>query len=351
MKTITTNHTLVRCESLTKNYHDVRALTDFSISISRGEIITLLGPSGCGKTTALRLIAGFEIPTQGTIEINHNLIASQHFIVPPERRNVGMVFQNYALFPHLSVFDNIEFGLSNGKRDKNRVYELLELVGLPHLERRMPHELSGGQQQRVSLARALAPNPDLLLLDEPFSNLDTNQRESVREDVRAILKSNKATAIFVTHDQEEAFTLGDQIVVLNQGCVEQIGTPKEVYQSPNSYFVAQFLGESNFLRGTTTATGFHSELGCHLQTVYLPPGTPVNILIRPHELELTKKRDNPCTITRKNFRGREYLYWVQLPSKQTIQCTMPAYIDFSVGESISLQLKSHIQFSLFPIRC
>src|SRR5215207_829816 len=235
---------------LSKSYNGTTVLQNVSLSVRAGQIMALLGPSGCGKTTMLRLIAGFEWPDGGTIAINGRVVASGSVRVPAEDRRVGMVFQEYALFPHLSVADNIAFGLKNGKREKEaRVGDMLALVGLSGLGERMPYELSGGQQQRIALARALAPQPDILLLDEPFSNLDAALRGQVRAEVRAILNQSNITCVFVTHDQEEALSLADEVAVILAGQVAQVALPQRLYRHPTSREVAAFVGEANFLLG------------------------------------------------------------------------------------------------------
>ena len=227
----------------------ILAANEVALTVDSGELLALLGPSGCGKTTTLRLIAGFERVDAGTIEIDGEVVASRSVHVQPERRRVGMVFQEYALFPHVSVLANIEFGLRRmAAADKEvRTKEILDLTGLVGLEQRMPHELSGGQQQRVALARALAPRPALILLDEPFSNLDASLRARVRAEVREILRAANTTAVFVTHDQEEALSLVDQVAVMLDGSVEQVASPHELYTNPANRAVAEFIGDANFL--------------------------------------------------------------------------------------------------------
>lgn len=277
----------IRFKHVEKRYGGVPAVLDMTFSIQPGEIVVLLGPSGCGKTTTLRLLAGLERPDKGEIWLDERQLSSPRTWVAPEDRSIGMVFQDYALFPHLNIMDNVAFGLKGrgkkGKRD--RVSSLLALVGLSGLEKRMPHELSGGQQQRVALARALAPQPAVILLDEPFSNLDTALRTQVRTEVRAILQETSTTAMFVTHDQEEALSLADRVAVLFDGELHQIGTPEEIYIYPQSPKVAQFVGEANFLSGQADGVVAQTPLG-HL-SLHRPAQGPVNIMIRPEALVLT----------------------------------------------------------------
>ncbi|MGY3372045.1 putative spermidine/putrescine transport system ATP-binding protein [Bradyrhizobium sp. GM2.4] len=277
---------VVELRSVSKFYGEVAAVAETSIDVRRGELLCLLGPSGCGKTTTLRIVAGFVEPTSGTVSINGVDMTRQ----PPYRRDTGMVFQSYALFPHMTAAENVAFGLENLKwpreeREK-RVEEMLKLVELPHLAKRLPAQLSGGQQQRIALARALAMRPALLLLDEPFSNLDAQLRVRVREELREVVRSVGVTTLFVTHDQEEALTMSDRIVVMNAGKVEQIGTPGEIYERPATSFVAKFIGWCSLLNGTVGPDGgFTSSAGLRLTGNWAAgPGTAV---IRPEHVRLS----------------------------------------------------------------
>ncbi|MFQ3568461.1 MAG: ABC transporter ATP-binding protein [Aggregatilineales bacterium] len=275
----------LECTDLYLAFDEVPVLNGISFSAEQGQIVALLGPSGCGKTTTLRLIAGFEWPSAGTIHIKGRLVAGEGVRVPPEERRVGMVFQEYALFPHLSVRDNITFGLNGSRREREaRALEMMALVGLRDLGDRMPHELSGGQQQRVALARALAPQPDILLLDEPFSNLDAGLRQQVRVEVRAILKAAGITCVFVTHDQQEAFSIADQVVVMMRGEVAQIADARTLYNRPATHEVAAFVGESNFLPGMAEG----DVVTCALGRLPLdePAHGPVEVLVRPSALRI-----------------------------------------------------------------
>jgi len=280
------DHPAVACERLVKAYGAVRAVDGVSFTARRGEIVALLGPSGCGKTTTLRLVAGLEAPDGGSIAIDGATVSGPGVWVAPERRRVSMVFQHYALFPHMTVAENVGYGLDRAPDRATRVAELLAMVGLGALAGRMPHELSGGQQQRVALARALAPRPAILLLDEPFSNLDARLRLMVREEVRDILKATGTTAIFVTHDQEEALFIGDRVAVLSGGRLEQIDSPEGIYHAPATRFVAEFMGQTRFLAGRAVAGGIETELGTIPQPLAVPPGTAVDVLVRPDDLAL-----------------------------------------------------------------
>ncbi|HYN88168.1 MAG TPA: ABC transporter ATP-binding protein, partial [Ardenticatenaceae bacterium] len=237
----------VECTGLAKSFGDVRAVDNLSLAVRPGEVVAVLGPSGCGKTTALRLIAGFERPDAGEVRIGERVVAGRDTCLPPERRRVGLVFQNYALFPHMSVAENVAYGVRRGQDRAARVREILSRVELDGLDARLPHELSGGQQQRVALARALAPQPEVLLMDEPFSNLDAGLRAQVRKEVREILRVTNTAVLFVTHDQEEALLMGDRVAILHAGAVEQVGAPADVFHTPATRFVAGFLGVADFI--------------------------------------------------------------------------------------------------------
>lgn len=296
------------------------AVNDISFEMSSGEILALVGPSGCGKTTTLRIIAGLERPDSGIVWLNGRVVASDSVFVPPEQRGVGMVFQDHALFPHLTVSENIAFGL-RGKpagEIKTTVGEMLHLVGLLPLARRYPHALSGGERQRVALARALAPRPVLVLMDEPFSSLDADLRMEMREHVRRTLKSMRATVIFVTHDQDEALYMGDRLAVLQNGRLEQIGTPEEIFHLSNTYFVAEFMGDSDFLRGKVTPTGIQTEIGLLKQMVDLPVSTLIEIALRADDIDFQVDGSGNSVILERFFRGAFNLYRLRLDSGQTL---------------------------------
>lgn len=329
----------------------IQALHGVSLDLKRGEVLSLLGPSGCGKSTALRLVAGLEVPDDGEIWLNGRLVAGAggRAWVPPERRRVGLVFQDYALFPHMTVEKNIAFALigwSSSNR-KDRVRSLLRLVGLEGLEGRYPHQLSGGQQQRVALARALAPEPDIVLLDEPFSSLDAENRATMRDRVHSILKELNSTVVFVTHDQEEALLLGDRIAVMNAGRIEQVGTPQDIFQQPANRFVAEFLGISCFLPAIVTPCGLQTELGFNPQSADAPAGTSVHVLIRPDDLTLTKDSQGGCRVIRCVFRGMDYLYDIALPSGRVVQCLGGHTARHEVGASVQVELSAGHSLTYF----
>lgn len=322
----------------------VRAL---SLSLPRGQIGCLLGASGCGKTTALRLIAGFEQPSAGSIAIEGEVVASATRMVPPERRQIGMVFQEYALFPHLSVVDNIAFGLdrhrakSAAAERRQRVAELLELIGLTGQDDKFPHELSGGQQQRVALARALAPKPRLLLLDEPFSNLDVELRERLSLEVRDILKATGTTAILVTHDQHESFAVADVVGIMRAGAIEQWAAPYDLYHRPATRFVADFVGQGAFLPGTLLADG-SVEVELVRLTSHLPMGSTsgdrLQVLLRPDDLVHDDGATLRAEVVAKAFRGAEFLYTLRLPSGAQVLSLVPSHHNHAIGERIGLRL-------------
>ena len=285
---------VLSCKNLLKAFGKQEAVSDLTFSLGKEEILAILGPSGCGKSTLLRMISGFEKPDKGEILVENSFVFKEGLNIPPEKRNIMMVFQDLALFPHMNVFDNIAFGLLSKKGKKNgngeskqiikdRVSSLLSLVGLPGFEKKLPHTLSGGEQQRVALARALAPKPDVLLLDEPFSGLDAHLRVRLREDMKKILKANKTSVILVTHDQEEAFSFADRLLIMNKGELVQSGVGRELYNGPKNSFVASFLGEANFL--TRKEAFYFKSLDKEL---VLEEEGKEEYILRPHDIILKK---------------------------------------------------------------
>jgi iron(III) transport system ATP-binding protein len=323
-----------------------------TLTLCQGDILALLGPSGCGKTTLLRLIAGFEQPQAGTIELLGQTVAGAGISIPPERRNIGMVFQDYALFPHLTVAHNIAFGLqqrsrsSLPKRLQEPVTEALTLVGLQGMGDRYPHELSGGQQQRVALARALAPRPALLLLDEPLSNLDVQVRLHLRQEVRDILKATGTSGIFVTHDQEEALAIADQVAVIRRGCLEQSGTPEAIYRQPNSRFVAEFVTQANFLPASKQGEFWQTEIG---QFTSVQNSSSVeatgDLMIRQEDLKLDPDPTGAVVVRDRQFLGREYCYLLQTASGHQLQARTVDKV--GIGESVRCRVL-HQTLQIFP---
>ena len=304
-----TEQLTIRARSLTKHYGEALALDEFSLDAWSGGFLTLVGPSGCGKTTALRVIAGFEAPESGTVEVRGRQVVGPDVMLPPDRRRVGMVFQDYALFPHMSIAKNVAYGVRGGSEAKVQVRDAIELVGLSGLEDRYPNELSGGQQQRVALARALAPNPDVILLDEPFSNLDASLRERVRRDLRDILQDAHATAVFVTHDQEEALAMSDMVAVMRGGRVIQAATPQELYASPVDAWVAGFLGDADFIPGHGHAGRVDTPVGTFATT----HEGQLLVMIRPEEIAVIPDPDGDAIVTDREFFGHDQMISVCLP--------------------------------------
>lgn len=331
---------LTRLEGLTKRYspRDLPAVDNLSLHAEPGEIIALLGPSGSGKTTVLRLIAGFDRPDAGVVEIGGEMMVDDTTFVPPEARGVGMVFQEYALFPHLTVEANVAFGVQtlDPQTRAQRITGMLETVGLRGFGGRYPHELSGGQQQRVALARALAPRPSVLLLDEPFSNLDADLMVQMHHEVYTILRELGTTAIFVTHDQEEAFMIADRVGILNQGRLEQFGRPDEIYHRPATRFVARFVGKADFLPGRVTDEGIVTEVGSLRNTPGFPVGASVEVMVRPDHIELIPDPTGNAMVLSRQFRGPDYLVVVQLPSGTTIHSHQPSKLRLHLGDRAKL---------------
>jgi len=325
------------------------AVREVSLSLRAGDIGVLIGPSGCGKTTLLRAVAGLERASQGCIELGGEPVSSRHFHMPPEERRIGMVFQDYALFPHLSTEHNVGFGLRklNASQRRQRVQEVLALVGLDGLQTRYPHELSGGQQQRVALARALAPSPRLLLLDEPFSNLDVDLRERLAHEVRAILKAAGATALFVTHDQMEAFAIGDLIGVMHQGRLHQWEDAYCLYHRPATRFVAEFIGHGVFTPAQIALAGqdvvvqtplgpLHDVQECPLPSAY--EAGLCDVLLRADDILHDDESPVKAQIVRKAFRGSEFLYTLRLASGETVMTHVPSHHNHAVGEWIGIRV-------------
>lgn len=347
---------LLEVDSLTVAYRNHTVLHGVTFSLRKGMIGCLLGSSGCGKTTLLRAIAGFEPVQAGRIALAGETVSAPGRLLSPERRNVGMVFQDLALFPHLTVADNVAFGLRQWSRSarRERVEALLDLVGLPDCGRRYPHQLSGGQQQRIALARALAPRPRLLLMDEPFSGLDVELRETLAREVRRILKHEGTSAILVTHDQFEAFAVADQIGVLNAGRLVQWDTGYNLYHQPADRFVADFIGQGALVPGVVTdAQCVETELGvvCGRVPESCTQGCCVEVLVRPDDVMLAA--DDPHAVqgevVEKAFRGAEYLYTLRLPRGTHILCLTYSHLDYAVGEKIPVRLAGK-HLVMFPDR-
>ena len=330
-------------EKLDAGYDDLQVLNQVSFSLRPGEIGCVLGPSGCGKTTVLRAVAGFEPAWRGRILIDDTVVSSRKFNLPPEKRNIGMVFQDFALFPHLRVEDNVRFGLKglNRREQQARIQEMLAIVGMPAYAQAYPHQLSGGQQQRVALARALAPRPRILLLDEPFSNMDVELREQLAREVRSILKQENNTAMLVTHDQNEAFAMADQICVMNEGSILQQGSGYDLYHKPTNRFVADFIGQGVIIPATVASpTTVKTDLGVIQgnSRIEAETGAQVDILIRPDDILHDDESEDSAIVVEKAFRGADFLYFLRMDSGIEVMCLAPSHHNHKINERIGIRL-------------
>jgi len=335
-------HLIITLDSVSKYYGSVRAVDNVSLSIGRGQMLVLLGSSGCGKTTALRLIAGLERPDAGEIWLDGDLVAGNGHWTPPEQRRIGMVFQDYALFPHLTSMENIAFPLHSqtAQQRRARVEDLLALVGMEGMGDRYPHQLSGGQQQRIALARALAPHPSVVLLDEPFSNLDAFRRKQVREEVRQILKAADATGIFVTHDQEEAMGITDVIAVMQAGRIMQVGDPAALYRHPELPEVADFLGEANRLHGIADGLRVETALGT-LPLARAAHGS-VKALVRPESILIERNDESNAIVESVRFYGYYQMLTVRLSDGTRLDARVWAHVDVSPGDPVHVRVEGNI---------
>ncbi len=337
-------------KDIRKSFNGHTAVCDFTLEVKRGDFFSLLGPSGSGKTTILRLIAGLERPDKGNITIGDDLVADSESWIQPEKRGVGIVFQDYALFPHMTTFKNIAFGLRGcSRRDlRQKVTEMLELVGLSGMAERYPHELSGGQQQRVALTRSLAPAPKVMLLDEPFSDLDADLRSELRTETKRILKEKGTTTILVTHDQEEAFSLSDRVGVLNHGRLAQVGPPDEIYHRPASRFVAGFVGRADFvmarIEGNSVISGIGAfELNGDALHLFSAGFADVDLMVRPDDVDFTVDTKGDSTIVEAQFLGAEIIYKLLLPDGKTIHSIKQSSLTYPVGSRVKINVNpAHI---------
>ncbi len=330
-------------EKLDAGYDDLQVLNQLSFQLQPGEIGCMLGPSGCGKTTVLRAIAGFEPAWDGRILLDDIVVSSRKVILPPEKRNIGMMFQDFTLFPHLRVEDNIRFGLKTLSRreQRSRVQEMLAIVGMPAYANAYPHQLSGGQQQRIALARAMAPRPRILLLDEPFSNMDVELREQLAREVRNILKQENNTAILVTHDQNEAFAMADQICVMNEGSIQQCGSGYDLYHRPANRFVADFIGQGVIIPATVTGEKtVKTDLGLiqGVDKIDAEPGSMVDVLIRPDDVIHDDASNESAVVVEKAFRGADFLYFLRMDSDVEVMCLAPSHHNHKINERIGIRL-------------
>lgn len=337
-------------DGLRLGYGRKTVVEHLALHLPQGTIGCLLGPSGCGKTTVLRAVAGFEPVLGGEIRLDGQVVSSTHVHLPPEQRRIGMVFQDHALFPHLTVAANVGFGLRGHPSPDKRVAEMLDTVGLGHTAQRYPHELSGGQQQRVALARALAPSPRLMLLDEPFSSLDIELRERLGAELRSLLKAAGTTALLVTHDQHEAFAIADEIGVMHQGRIQQWASAYQLYHEPANRFVADFVGQGAFLPGEVLAGHHHvrTELGvahsdqpirCTEHGDLCDAGCAVDMLLRPDDVVHDDDAPTRARVVHKAFRGAEFLYTLALDSGAQVLSLVPSHHNHAIGEAIGIRLE------------
>jgi iron(III) transport system ATP-binding protein len=357
---VSTSDVVLELDDVAKRYGDETVISELSLSVFDGEILTLLGPSGCGKTTTLRLIAGLERPDDGTVRLRDDPVAGEERFAPAEERGIGVVFQEFALFPHLTARENIAFGLQewDDTEREQRVTDLLDLVGLEAHGDNYPENLSGGQQQRIALARSLAPEPEILLLDEPFSNLDVDLRVEMREEVRRIIKQAGVTAISVTHDQEEAMSISDRVAVMNDGDVEQVDTPEEVFQQPESRFVAGFLGHASFLSGEVHGDHVSTALGRVLRDsvnglAQQYDGTTVDLLVRPDDVTAYPAAESDAeadgTVVYRRYLGPTVLYRVELDSGETIECMHNHSDRIDLDERVVVRVTADHDLAWFPV--
>ena len=347
---------VLELEGIQKSYGETQVIHDLSLTVREGELLTLLGPSGCGKTTTLRLIAGLERPDGGTIRLNDEAVSGDAFVAP-ENRDVGVVFQEFALFPHLNARENIAFGIQDrsGAEREQRIDELLNLVGLSEHGEKKPEELSGGQQQRVALARSLAPEPSILLLDEPFSNLDVDLRVEMREEVREILKEAGVTAISVTHDQEEAMSISDRVAVMSESGLEQVGTPEEVFQQPRSRFVAGFLGHASFVPGRVREDCVDTIVGCipfeqvnGLSEEYV--GSDIDLMVRPDDVRSRAAEPGEANgeVVHRRYLGSTVLYRVEIDTGDVVGCMHNHADEVSLDDPVFVSLDAEHELAWFP---
>jgi len=334
---------ILSVENICCDYGNQKVIEDLSFTLNQGEIGCLLGPSGCGKSTILKAISGFESVTSGVIKLNDSTISTANHTLAPEKRNIGMVFQDYALFPHLNIADNIGFGICQKKKQERNhiISEMLSLVELEHYRQRFPHELSGGEQQRVSLARALATEPKLLLLDEPFSSLDASMRSRLSLDIRSILKRLDITCILVTHDQREAFMMSDRIGVIEKGTVQQWAHPYEIYHEPFNQFTANFMGRGVYISGTSLSKDtFSTKLGIFKgnRAYNWSTNSDVEILIRPDDVVYSPCSELKGKITEKTFAGASTLYKLTFPSGEEVEALFPSHRDYRIGDIVPVKL-------------
>ena len=337
---------MIECRNISKSYGTLTAVSDISLHLREQEFISILGPSGCGKSTLLRLIAGLEVPSAGQVYLQDKEISGKKISLLPERRRFGMIFQDFALFPHLSVEGNIAFGVNGSASEKQqRVKELLKLVSLPHLAKKMPHQISGGEQQRIAVARALAPRPRLILMDEPFSNLDYQLRQQLRRDIRKILKHEGVATILVTHDQVEAITFSDRVLLMHDGKLVQSGTPEEIYQQPQTLWASSFVGEANHISVEWEAPELSSPLGLLDVPEKIGKDTRV-LMVRPEDfvLESCADAETNGVVKTVDFSGSVQTIGVELKSGETVQVSGSPHLLWTPEDSVKITAERYLCF-------
>lgn len=342
-------HCALRLERVSKHYGGALGVDSLDLVVARGEVVALIGPSGCGKSTTLRLIAGHERPEAGTIRIAGDVVADHHRFIRPERRRVGLMFQDQALFPHLNVARNVAFGLDqlSPAARRSRVAQLLDMVQLIGLADRYPYELSGGQQQRVALARALAPGPSILLLDEPFSGLDESLRAQVRRETLTVLRDTGTTAVLVTHNQAEALSVCDRVAVMRRGVIEQIDTPQEVFDHPSSRFVASFLGDPAFLPAQVHGGRVRCEIGAVPTIAGWGASTgDLEVVLRPHEVAIHPDPHASAKVSAVEYHGAFVLHHIRLASGRTVRCWQPNHTRHAIGTPVAVAIADSVTPSL-----
>jgi len=338
---------MIECRNLTKSYGVLEAVSDFSLHLEEHEFLSILGPSGCGKSTLLRLIAGLEVPSRGQVLLEKREISGKKIILPPERRKFGMIFQDFALFPHLSIEKNIAYGVNGSRSEKQkRVVELLKLVNLQHLASKMPHQISGGEQQRIAVARALAPRPRLILMDEPFSNLDYQLRLQLRREIRGILKHEGVATILVTHDQVEAITFSERVLLMHKGKLVQAGTPKEIYQQPQTLWASSFVGEANHLSVEWEKTSLKSPFGFLDVPAEIGKETRI-LMVRPEDFILVSAPDDDANGILKTveFSGATQTVGVELKSGEKIQVSGSPHLLWNLEDPVKITAERYLCFN------
>ena len=343
---------MIECRNLTKSYGELKAVSDFNLHLEEHEFLSILGPSGCGKSTLLRLIAGLEVPSKGQVLLEKLEISGKKIILPPESRKFGMIFQDFALFPHLSIEKNIAYGVKGSRREKQkRVEELLKLVSLQHLASKMPHQISGGEQQRIAVARALAPRPRLILMDEPFSNLDYKLRLQLRREIRVILKHEGVATILVTHDQVEAITFSERVLLMNKGKLVQAGTPEEIYQQPQTLWASSFVGEANHLSVEWEETSLKSPFGFLDVPAEIGKETRI-LMVRPEDFILVSAPDGEANgiVKTVEFSGAAQTVGVELKSGEKIQVSGSPHLLWNLEDPVKITAGRYLCFNSFGDR-